>query len=166
MTVNKLQEKITISPAGELYQDWMEDILQRWWESTTIITRGRIFNVKELPGLIAFYQHNPIGLLTYHIENSDCEIVSLNSALDGIGVGTELLSAVKDIAIQAGCRRIHLITTNDNLGAIRFYQKRGYRLTAIHPNAMDRSRALKPEIPIIGIDGIPIRDEIEMELRL
>ena len=43
---------------------------------------------------------------------------------------------------------------------------RGFRTVAVHSDAVSESRKLKPEIPEIGIDGIPIRDEIEMELRL
>ena len=79
------------------------------------------------------------------------------------GVGTALLDAVRDAAVQAGCRRIWLITTNDNLRALGFYQKRGYRLVAVHRDALQRSRELKPSIPLVSPDGIPLRDEIELE---
>jgi Acetyltransferase (GNAT) family len=67
---------------------------------------------------------------------------------------------------EAGCRRVWLITTNDNLRALRFYQRRGFRLVAVHPDALARSRELKPSIPEIGLDGIPLRDELELELLL
>jgi DNA-3-methyladenine glycosylase I len=89
--------------------------------------------------------------------------VTLNSLREGIGIGTALLDAVREAARKSGCRRTWLITTNDNLHALRFYQKRGWRLTALHRNALDESRRLKPVIPEIGIDGIPLRDEIELE---
>ncbi|HEX7715028.1 MAG TPA: GNAT family N-acetyltransferase, partial [Bacillota bacterium] len=64
------------------------------------------------------------------------------------------------------CQRLWLITTNDNLAAIRFYQLRGFVLVALHRDAIAQSRKLKPEIPLRGIDGIPIRDEIELEVVL
>jgi hypothetical protein len=57
-----------------------------------------------------------------------------------------------------------LVTTNDNLNALRFYQKRGFVLVAVHRNALEVSRKLKPEIPLVGMDSIPLRDEIELEM--
>jgi hypothetical protein len=39
-------------------------------------------------------------------------------------------------------------------------------LVAVHRNALDISRELKPEIPQLGIDGVPLRDEIELEMML
>ena len=77
-----------------------------------------------------------------------------------------LIDAVKEIAAAAGCKRIWLITTNDNTAALRFYQKYGLALVAVHRNAVEASRRLKPEIPLTGNDGIPIRDEIELEMVL
>jgi hypothetical protein len=84
----------------------------------------------------------------------------------GQGVGTALIEAVKVAAIEAGCRRLWLMTTNDNLHALGFYQRRGFRLVAVYPGAVDAARLLKPEIPLLGNDGIPIRDEIELEIAL
>jgi len=77
-----------------------------------------------------------------------------------------MLEAVAAVAREEGCRRVWLITTNDNLRALRFYQRRGFHLVAMHPNALARSRELKPSIPEIGLDGIPLRDELELELSL
>ena len=94
------------------------------------------------------------------------EIVSIDSTHPGRGVGTALIEAVKKEARRQGCRRLWLITTNDNLNALRFYQKRGFALVAVHRNAIEISRRLKPEIPLTGHDGIPLRDEIELETLL
>jgi acetyltransferase (GNAT) family protein len=102
----------------------------------------------------------------YNITGTSCEIVTINSIRPFAGVGTSLIEAVRDIALQSGCKRLWLITTNDNMNALRFYQKRGFILVAIHRNALDVSRKLKPEIPLIGNDGIPLRDEIELEMIL
>lgn len=80
------------------------------------------------------------------------------------GAGTALIEEVERIALNAGCRRLWLITTNDNIEGLRFYQRRGFRLVELHAGAVDRSReSLKPEIPAIGEHGIPIRDELELE---
>jgi ribosomal protein S18 acetylase RimI-like enzyme len=72
---------------------------------------------------------------------------------------------VKTFAKRSGCRRLRLTTTNDNLNALRFYQKVGFILAALRPNAIEKTRKLKP-IPMLGENGIPIRDEIELELML
>ena len=77
-----------------------------------------------------------------------------------------LIEQVKDIARSVGCKRLWLITTNDNMHAVRFYQRRGFMLVAVHRNALAVSRKLKPEIPLIGVDGIPLRDEIELAMVL
>jgi RimJ/RimL family protein N-acetyltransferase len=73
---------------------------------------------------------------------------------------------VKEVAVASGCERLWLITTNDNTPALRFYQKRGFQLVAIHRNALEHSRRLKPQIPLLGLNGIPLRDEIELEMLL
>ena len=76
-----------------------------------------------------------------------------------------LNEAVKE-AIVKGCSKIILITTNDNLSALRFYQKRGFDMVTLYRNAVEQSRKLKPQIPLLGADGIPIRHEIELEMNL
>ena len=143
---------------------WMRKLLGERWGSSTIITRGRFHQADQLPGFIADSAGACFGLVTYRIEGNQCEVVSLDSLREGVGIGSALLDAVQAAAREAGCRRIWLITTNDNLAAIRFYQKRGWRLVAVYREALAESRKLKPEIPRIGIDGIPLRDEIELEL--
>ena len=85
---------------------------------------------------------------------------ALASFVEKIGIGSALIDSVKRVAWLQGCRRIWLITTNDNTPALRFYQRRGFSLVAVYRNAIAGSRKLKPEIPLAGVDGIPIRDEI------
>jgi len=107
-----------------------------------------------------------IGFACYHIEGDTCELVTLDSMREGIGVGSALIAVVAAAAQSAGCKRLWLITTNDNLHALGFYQKRGFVLVAVHRNAMQVTRQLKPLIPLIGDNGIPLRDEIELEIML
>ena len=145
---------------------WMSRLLKKYWGSAKVVTRGRIYRGDKLPGFIAVRNERPVGLITYRIEKAECEIVTLNSLNEGIGIGSELLGAVKKTAESSGCRRLWLITTNDNTPAIRFYRKRGFVIVAVHRNAMNESRRLKPEIPKTGVDGVPITDEIEMEIML
>lgn len=110
-----------------------------------------------------------LGVLTYILdrEGAACEVLTLHAASQRQGIGTALLEAVGRLARQQGCARLWLLTTNDNVDALRFSQRRGFRLVALHPGAVDDSRArLKPEIPPIGDHGIPLRDELVLEKRL
>ena len=136
------------------------------WGSTRVVSKGRVFDPSELEGFAAVADEKVVGLVTFRVERDECEVVTLNSLSEGTGTGSSLLNAVRDTAIKARCRRLWLITTNDNLSALRFYQKWGLRITAIYPNALERSRMLKPEITLLGKEGIPIRDEIELEMIL
>jgi ribosomal protein S18 acetylase RimI-like enzyme len=120
----------------------------------------------ESAGLVASVEDERVGLLTYEIRENECEIISLNSLREHFGVGSALLAAAKQAAQEARCRRVWLITTNDNLSAIGFYRRRGMQLKAVYPNALAQSRKIKPEIPLVGNEGIPLRDEIELEYLL
>ena len=128
--------------------------------------RGRLYNLDELQALVASDQDEWVGLVTFYFEDSFCEVMSLDSLRPRLGIGTALLSVVEQKARQAGCSVLKLITTNDNTRALRFYQKLGFELTALRCRAVDVSRRLKPSIPETGYDGIPIRDEIELQLLL
>jgi GNAT superfamily N-acetyltransferase len=155
-----------IRPLNQDDRLWSARLIDERWASTRIVTRGRLHFTSELPSFAAIQDGRPIGLVIYRIEGCECEIVTMNSLAEGIGVGSALLNAVKSIAASAKCRRLWLVTTNDNTYALRFYQKRGFQIVAVHRNALERSRKLKPEIPLEGVDGIPIRDEIELEIAL
>ena len=119
-----------------------------------------------LPGFVAVLAGQMAGLATYNVEGDACELVTLNSIVEGRGVGTALIEAVASAARQEGARRLWLITTNDNTHALGFYQRRGFIMVGIHLDAIAESRRLKPEIPELGFGGVPIRDEMEMELAL
>lgn len=147
-------------------RNWIAQLLTENWDSPIVISRGKSHDASKLPGFVALYQDEKVGLVTYRFEGKECELVTVDSWRENTGVGTALVEAVKRAAHKAGCSRLWLITTNDNLQALGFYQKRGFQLAAIRPNAMSESRKIKPSIPKIGMDGIPIRDEIELELYL
>lgn len=142
---------------------WVVELLAQWWGSPRIVSCGKVHEAADLPGLAAMDGDQPLGLATYHIDGRACELVTLNSLRTGSGVGSRLVQAVADKAGQAGCERLWLVTTNDNLKALAFYQQRGFKLLHLHTNAIAHARELKPEIPRVGEDGIPIRDELVLE---
>ncbi|NCP16090.1 GNAT family N-acetyltransferase [bacterium] len=153
---------------------WNTRVIVEHWSAETVVVHGEIYRPVELLGFVAEADGQIIGLLTYHIQGEACEIVTLDAWRAGLGVGTALIEAVKQAAGREKrrrepverCRRLFVVTTNDNTPALRFYQKRGFVIAAVHLNAIEKDRRLKPEIPLTGMDGIPIRDEIELEIRL
>ena len=155
-----------IRPLFPADRDWVARHVAEHWGAEIVVAHGTLYHPAALPGFVAEVDGKVAGLVTFHIAGDACEIVTLDSLATGRGIGTALIEAVKAAAGAAGCRRLWLITTNDNLHALGFYQKRGFRLVAVHPGAVDAARMLKPEIPLIGNDGIPIRDEIELEIVL
>jgi ribosomal protein S18 acetylase RimI-like enzyme len=157
---------IRILPLEKDFRDWARGILIQTWGATLVVSRGRLHDASKLPGYVAVQGDELVGLTTYHIVGDECELVTINSLRPKLGIGSALVAAVKEMAINADCRRLWLITTNDNTPAIRFYQQRGFRLVALHIDALKESRRLKPQIPLIGEDGIPIRDELEFEIIL
>ncbi len=140
--------------------------LEAHWGSVQIVSRGRIHEADTLPAYIAIWDEQVVGLVTYHIEHGICEIISLDSLMVRIGVGTALIQAVVNEAQQNACERVWLITSNDNLSALGFYQRRGFRLVAVHPGAIDIAREIKPSIPFVGMENIPLHDELELEMWL
>jgi len=118
------------------------------------------------PAVAAVAGDDLIGLATFHIAGSDCELVTLEAFRQWQGVGTSLMAAIARFARRRGCERLWLVTGNDNLDALRFYQRRGLRLVAVHRGAVDQARQIKPAIPLVGEHGIEIHDELELELRL
>ncbi len=145
---------------------WIERFVTEGWGADLVVAHGAIYRPSSLPGFIALEDGQLIGLITFSIGSDSCEIVTLDSLRPGRGIGTALIQAVKEKAAKAGCTRLWLITTNDNLNALRFYQKRGFYLAAIHCNAITESRRIKPQIPLVGNEGIPLRDEIELEMTI
>jgi ribosomal protein S18 acetylase RimI-like enzyme len=162
--VVKPVEPLEIVDRGPQHDAWVTALLTERWGSTHVVTRGQFHDALSLPGFVALIDGENAGLITYYIANGECEVVTLDSVVQGVGVGTALLETVRRIAEERRCERLWLVTTNDNVEALRFYQKRGLRILAIHREAIEESRDMKPEIPEIGMHGIPIRDEIEMDL--
>lgn len=144
-------------------RSWAEARLDGKWGGALHARRGELLDVLALPGFVAEEDGQPLGIATYRVEGNECELAFIEAFEPGRELGTALLDAVR--AAVAGCDRMWVVTTNDNLDALRFYQRRGFRIAALRPGAVDEARKrLKPRIGHIGAFGIPIRDEIELEL--
>lgn len=143
---------------------WAEAFVRDEFGGRLQARRGELLDVLALPGFVAEHGGRPIGLVTYRLENDECELAFIGALERHVGVGTALLDAL--LRAVSECERIWLVTTNDNLEALRFYQRRGFVLSALRPGAVDEARErLKPQISTLGEFAIPLRDEIELELR-
>ncbi|HUR16463.1 MAG TPA: GNAT family N-acetyltransferase [Candidatus Limnocylindrales bacterium] len=130
-----------------------------------MVSRGRLMDVAGHPGFVAEADGDWLGYATYDVAGEALEVTVLESLAPGRGVGSALLAACVGVAAERGVGRVWLVTTNDNLDALRFYQRRGWEMVAFHRDSITEARrTLKPEIPLLGNDGIPIRDELELEL--
>ena len=144
----------------------VDAFIKEEWTGPVIVSKSRAWDTSALPGFVALDEDNLCGVVTYRFEGDECEITTLNSLHEKIGIGTDLINAVISAAKENHCRRLWLITTNDNTHAIRFYQRFGFSLRGVHINALEKSRELKPSIPLIGMDNIPLQHEFEFEIIL
>jgi GNAT superfamily N-acetyltransferase len=144
-------------------QDWVNATTKSEWTAEIVVVHGDTYRPSDLPGLVAEFEGERVGLLTYCLLDKHCEIITLSSNKRRIGVGTSLLERFEALAISKGYKRLRVTTTNDNVDALMFYQKRGFRIVEVYPNAVEYSRSIKPDIPLIAPNGIAITDEIELE---
>ena len=144
----------------------LREVLAREWGGPEIVSRGRVHDAAEAEAVGAFRDGRMVGFATFVTSGRGCEVLTLNAFEPRQGIGSALLNAAARVAVALGCRRLWLITTNDNRGAIRFYEANGMRLAAVHAGAVEQARQLKPSIPEFSSDGIPISDELEFELLL
>lgn len=156
-----------IRPVGESDRALVGEFLDAQLGSRQQAAHGELMDCHLHRGFAAFEGEQLIGVAMYRESGGDYEMTALACSPRLGGVGSRLVEAVVAVAREAGAGRLWLITTNDNIDAARFYQRRGFRLRRVSPGAVDESRrTLKPVIPVLGNYGIPMHDELEFELRL
>jgi ribosomal protein S18 acetylase RimI-like enzyme len=158
---------VEIRPLADEDRPWALEVETESWGTPVVARLGELVDPTVLPGFVATVDGQRVGLVTYAIRGDACEVVTIRSLREGVGVGRALLDAVHDAAIAAGCRRLWLVTTNNNLRALSVYQRWGLDIVAFHRHAVDDARRrLKPSIAERDANGIPIAHELELELRL
>jgi GNAT superfamily N-acetyltransferase len=153
---------VAIRPVEERDRPTVEWLTTQLWGAAELAVHDGVFYPAALPGFIAERAGRIAGLVTFEVRQGVLEIATINALDLYQGVGTMLIEAVRAEAKRLGCHHVTLTTTNDNIGALRFYQRRGFRLAAVRPGAVDRARQHKPDIPRTGDFGIPLRDEIDL----
>lgn len=154
-----------VRPAGPHDGNWLREVLARHWGSSQIAIGGRLVDACDLPALIAG-EHQGLAIYRIAADGKNAELITLNALIERHGVGTALIAALATRLAAAGVRELRVSMTNDNLDALRFYQRRGFRLVALRRGAIDKARAIKPSIPLIGHHGIPVRDQLELALAI
>ena len=155
-----------IQPIDQTDRKKIDDFIVRQWYTMQMAVHGESIDLGSADGFYTCDGEEIAGLITFRVSGKGMEILSLDSVCEHRGTGTALLNTAIEKARNTGLDRIMLITTNDNLPALRFYQKRGFDLVQVRRNALEQARKIKPEIPLIGMDGIPLKHEIELELIL
>lgn len=130
------------------------------WGSTEMVISTGVYDCSQLDGFIYEENDKILGLVTYTRCEHGAEIISLDSIKEGKGIGSLLMNEIEKFVQKKGIEHVSLVTTNDNLNALKFYQKRGYKIKAVFPDAVQKAREMKPSIPFVGHNGIPINDEI------
>lgn len=162
-TVTLIQERdVLVRPVHDGDRPTVEWLTTRLWGAPEVVVHDGAYYPAMLPGFIAERAGRIVGLVTFEVRPGVLEIVTINALHRYEGIGTMLIEAVRAEAKRRNCREVMLTTTNDNVDALRFYQRRGFRLAALRPGAVDRSRQIRPSIPHSGDYGIPLHDEIDL----
>jgi len=151
-----------VTNLSDIDRNWVRDRTELLFGGDVVVSRDIVHQPADLPGFICAEGNERIGLATFKVTGHECELVTLDALCQWCGVGTALLDAVEKAAVAEGCTTLWMITTNDNIDGLRFFQRRGFQITVIRPNGMQAIRKMKPDMPEIGHYGIPVRDEIEL----
>lgn len=147
-------------------QHRLVELLQLRWPERTMLVAGRFVEPEDVLGIGAFTGDRLHGIATWLVNGRVMHIVAVNSFTEMRGIGIALVDAMIAHARSLGLATLRATISNDNVVALRFYQKRGFKLIALHRGIFDAMRYVRPSIPAVGLDGIPIRDELELEHEL
>jgi len=142
----------------------VRELFARDFGRTKIVAFGEVMDIDEMPALVAVVTADPAGALAYRLLGDALHIVAL--ATDPMwqrsGVGGHLVAEGELLARRLGLARTLVATTNDNLPALYFYQRRGYTMTDLIVNSVVEHTGQR----VAGFGGIPVRDEVRLEKRL
>lgn len=157
---------LEVVTAGDGDLEEIRQLLRRRWHAPYVVSRGRVHRAADLEALFANLDGERAGMVTFEVDGDALEVVSLDAYVPSRGVGTALLRRTVEIARARSLRRLWLVTANDNIDALGFYLHFGMRLVAVHLDSLEEARRLKPQIPRVGHHGLPVNDELELELAL
>lgn len=156
---------LPVRPAGPDDREALYALAMHFWgKKTEVDAFGQRYDLLSLPAIVACADDDVVGALSYVVEDDRLHIVALHIMLDyqGRGIGRALVQEIIGQARREGLARVVLVTSNDNLPALYCYQRLGFLLVDLVPSALVRLHG--GEEP--GVAGIPVRDEIQLELPL
>jgi hypothetical protein len=162
--VNDAKSAFEVRPMAD--RTALEDLLRLRWSDGTIFVRGRLLSPQDVEAFGAYLNNRLQGVVTWRVEDGTLYMLTMNNITDKRGVSTALLDKMLAVGREKGFPFMRALLTNDNWPGFRWYQRRGFRIVAVHPGVVDMMRAMKPSIPERGVEGIPMRDEIELEIVL
>lgn len=140
-------------------------LFERDFGYTNIVSFGEEVVLAGAPALVAWMKGELAGALAYRLRPDTLLILAL--ATDPMwqrsGVGGHLVAESEALARGRGLGSLRVSTTNDNLPALYFYQRRGFVVTEVVPGGL---LGHIKGTAAVGFGGIPLRDEIRMERRL
>ena len=77
----------------------------------------------------------PIGQVR-RVKHRCSMAIALKQAYCGLGIGTEMIRYLKELAKTAGYEQMELGAVDGNTGAKHLYEKEGFTVTGKHPAAM------------------------------
>jgi GNAT superfamily N-acetyltransferase len=154
-------DEFRLEPAGR-------ELIGRLWMDFTrlpIVTMSRRYDDPgEVEAIVCRDEEGRVcGHVSFSVDGESGEIVTLEALVQGQHIGGRLIDASEEEMRRHGVRRIIVTTTNDNIRAQGFYQRRGYRLKRIELDGMKRVRAAKVDVPETGYEGLPLLDMWEFE---
>ena len=143
----------------------------RFFHHTDLISYGGKFEITDCESLVAERDGRLVGLLAYlwREGEGDCLVVAFAVAGgdQGRGVGAQLQGWLEGECRGRGVERLILSTTNDNLPALYFYQRRGFQIVSVLPGVIQEElRSILSGAEPPGFGGIPVRDEIRLQKHL
>jgi GNAT superfamily N-acetyltransferase len=140
------------------------ELFERDFGRTHIVAFGEVMDIDQMPALVAQVHQDISGALAYRSLGEALHVVALatDPMWQRTGVGGHLIAEAELLARRLAMKRLIVSTTNDNLPALYFYQRRGYKLTELVPGSVIEHT--KQSVP--GFAGIPVRDEVRLEKKL
>jgi len=157
---------VRVRPLRPDEREWVRSLMLDRWGDERVVGHGLVWRPAELDGFVAQDDDGErVGLLTYDVREDVLEIVTLDAFREREGIGSALMLSAIERAHASASERVVVMTTNDNEPAIAFYEHLGFRVVEVLEGAVAASRAIKPSIPATGVGGVPITDEVLLELR-
>ena len=118
-------------------------------------------NVSKLPAYVAKKEDKIVGFVSFAELHDDLIVVALGiiPEYQGVGVGRRLVASAEKEARRLKKKRMLVSTSNDDLPALAFYQRLGFQIYEVKPNAV----AEKHGKVLKGIGNLPIRDELRLQ---